>query len=45
MKFLTDEDAANYWFAAQPSASYLHGLKKLEQWSKMCTELRKAYCK
>jgi hypothetical protein len=32
------------WFAAQPSAVYLSGLKKLEQWSKKCVfELKRDY--
>jgi hypothetical protein len=32
------------WFAAQPSAFYLDGLKKLELWNKKCVfELRRDY--
>lgn len=32
--------AADDWFAAQPSAFYVDGLKKLEQQSTKCVELR-----
>jgi BarA-like signal transduction histidine kinase len=42
MKFSTIEDAmsaADNWFAAQPLAFYVDGLKKLEQRSKKCVEL------
>jgi len=31
------------WFAAQHSAFYLDGLKKLEKWCKKCVELRRDY--
>jgi len=34
---MTDADD---WFAAQPSTFYLGGLRKLEQWSKKCVELK-----
>jgi hypothetical protein len=40
-KFSTTEDAmsaADDWFAAQPSAFYVDGLKKLQQWDKKCVE-------
>jgi hypothetical protein len=42
-KFSTTNDSmtdADDWFAAQPSAFYLDGLRKLEQWSKKCVELK-----
>jgi hypothetical protein len=45
-KFLTIEDVmcvADDWFAAQPSAFYVDGLKKLEQCGKKCVELRGEY--
>jgi hypothetical protein len=35
--------AADDWFVAQPSAFYVDGLKKLEEWSKKCVELREKY--
>jgi len=42
-KFSTTKDSmtdADDWFATQPSAFYLDGLRKLKQWSKRCVELR-----
>jgi hypothetical protein len=34
---------ADGWFAAQPKELSLDGLKKLEQWSRKCTDLRGDY--
>jgi glutathione S-transferase len=45
-KFSITEDAmsaADDWFAAQPSAFYLDGLKNLEQHIKQCAELMGEY--
>jgi hypothetical protein len=45
-KFSTIEDvmyAVDDQFAAHPSVFCLHDLKKLEQQSKKCAELRKEY--
>jgi hypothetical protein len=34
---------ADNWFAAQPSAFHLEGLKNLQQHIKECVELRREY--
>jgi histone-lysine N-methyltransferase SETMAR len=45
-KFSATEEAtsaADGWFAAQPKEFFLDGLKKLEQRSHMCVELKGEY--
>jgi hypothetical protein len=45
-KFLRTKEvtlAVAGWFAGQQKELFLDGLKKLEQWSHKCVELRKEY--
>jgi hypothetical protein len=46
-KFSTTENAmsaADDWFATQPSAFYVDGLKKLEQWNNKCVRTQGGVC-